>query len=84
MTVSKLTIDRMSDFIANISKNPRPSEERLKEFDEALAKAKLHAGWYGIIKGWFLRNYGDEYNDFGKVDKSEETDNEEADEEMVS
>ena len=83
-TYSDLTIDKMSDFIANVSKDPRPVEERLKEFDEALAKAKLHAGWYGIVKGWFVRNYGAEYNDFGKTGSPVVDETECDDEEMAS
>ena len=83
-TYSDLTIDKMSDFIANVSKDSRPVEERLKEFDETLAKAKCHAGWYGIVKGWFVRNYGEEYNDFGKTEKPEVDQTEDDDEDMAS
>ncbi len=83
-TYSDLTIDKMSDFIANVSKDSRPVEERLKEFDETLAKAKCHAGWYGIVKGWFVRNYGEEYNDFGKTEMPEVDQTEDDDEDMDS
>lgn len=73
-TYLNLTVENMRFFVANSKISEQPVEERLTEFDSIAALSKIYPSPYSYIKSWFLKNYGDEYNQYR--DKNEDVNDE--------
>ena len=71
---AKLTLDNMKEHIEEMDGK---DSVVMKEFENLMARYKLHASRYAKIKSWYLKQYADEYKDADENDETEaETENE--------
>ena len=61
---AKLTIEAMRDFIV---KREGEASDNLTEFDKMEKLYEKRPGKYGYMKHWFLKHYGEAYNDPSKA-----------------
>ena len=72
---AKLTLDNMKEHIEEMDGK---DSAVMKEFENLMARYKLHAGRYAKIKSWYLKQYADEYKDVNDNDETEDTETENA------
>lgn len=61
-TYSGLTIKVMQAFIIQYEATPEKAEKRLKELNDKKAEGLLKGATYGVVKSWFLDEYGKVFN----------------------
>ena len=61
-TYDGLTIKVMQAFIIQHEDTPEKAEKRLKELNDKKAEGLLKGATYGVVKSWFLDEYGKVFN----------------------
>ena len=61
-TYDGLTIKVMQAFIIQYESTPEKAEKRLKELNDKKAEGLLKGATYGVVKSWFLDEYGKVFN----------------------
>ena len=61
-TYKGLRIEVMQAFIIQYEETPQKRETALRELNKKKAEGLLLGATYGVVKSWFLENYGKVYN----------------------
>ena len=61
-TYAGLKIDVMQAFIIQYEATPEKAASALRELNKKKADGLLRGATYGVVKSWFIKEYGDVYN----------------------